>query len=339
MDKTEQIYDGIITNQLLSLRYDAGLRIDVASSIGRLADTIAGGIAIHEQLTPAESRRIIRDAKRQIDAAYSDIAQAQRNHMIEYASAEADAMAALFVKVDLVAEKIANIERIIDRAIIQGAPSAEWWSRQAVDFQRRFADSVRMGMAQGESTAQMTRRIVGTKALGYSDGIAKIARNNAEALVRTSVQAVGADTRMAFFEDNEGLIASYQQVSTLDGRTSTTCIVRDGLRWKSKSKQPIGHNVPYVATPIHWNCRSVHVPILRGETDLDGVNRASMDGQVPADTNFESFMKKKGAAFQDDVLGARASQLYRDGKISLTQLLDQRGNPLSATQLRQRYGV
>lgn len=339
MERSEQIFEGIVSNQMQSLRYDAGLRAEVLGTIDRLADTIAGGLAIHESLTPAESRMIIREAKREIDAAYSTISATQRAHMIEFAKAEQEAIAALFRKVDAVAEQIANIERIIDKAIIQGAPSAEWWARQAEDFRQRFTDTIRTGMAQGESTAQMARRVRGTKALKFKDGIAQIARNNAEALVRTSVQQVGADTRMAFFEDNEGLIAAYQHVSVLDGRTSTSCIVRDGLRWKARGKQPIGHNLPFSEMLLHWNCRRVLVPLLRGEKDLGDAKRASMDGQVSANTNFEDFMNNKGRDFQDDVLGVGKAKLWREGKISLTQLLDQRGNTLTLTELRQKYGV
>jgi hypothetical protein len=37
------------------------------------------------------------------------------------------------------------------------------------------------------------------------------------------------------------------------------------------------------------------------------------------------------------MLGKGRAELWRDGKITLQQLLDQRGNPLTLQQLRQRY--
>lgn len=65
--------------------------------------------------------------------------------------------------------------------------------------------------------------------------------------------------------------------------------------------------------------------------------RASIDGEVAADLTFDDFLKGKPKAFADEMLGKGKAELWRDGKITLQQLLDQRGNPLTLTQLRQRY--
>lgn len=61
--------------------------------------------------------------------------------------------------------------------------------------------------------------------------------------------------------------------------------------------------------------------------------RSSMDGQVPEDMTFKDFLDKKGKAFQDEVLGKGKAQLWRDGKITLQQLLDQTGNPIPLKEL------
>ena len=61
--------------------------------------------------------------------------------------------------------------------------------------------------------------------------------------------------------------------------------------------------------------------------------RSSMDGQVPEETTFKDFLDRKGEAFQDEVLGKGKAKLWRDGKITLQQLLDQSGNPIPLKEL------
>jgi hypothetical protein len=61
-----------------------------------------------------------------------------------------------------------------------------------------------------------------------------------------------------------------------------------------------------------------------------------MDGQVPEDITFGAWLDKKGVTFQDKLLGKKRAQLWRDGKITLTQLVDFRGNPLTLSQLEAR---
>lgn len=73
--------------------------------------------------------------------------------------------------------------------------------------------------------------------------------------------------------------------------------------------------------------------------DVDEVKstRASMDGQVPASLNFETWLKGKSKAFQDEKLGPGRADLWRRGVITLSDLLDQWGNPLSLAQLKSLY--
>lgn len=62
-----------------------------------------------------------------------------------------------------------------------------------------------------------------------------------------------------------------------------------------------------------------------------------MDGQVAASTTFEAFLERKGKAFQDEMLGKGRAQLWRDGTITLPQLLDLKGNPLTLAELKAKY--
>lgn len=56
------------------------------------------------------------------------------------------------------------LEKLVGDTLIKGASSADWWKRQALDTQFRFASQVRLGAAQGETTSQIVSRVLGKSA-------------------------------------------------------------------------------------------------------------------------------------------------------------------------------
>jgi hypothetical protein len=162
------------------------------------------------------------------------------------------------------------------------------------------------------------------------------------------MSAVTNEAALKSFQANNDVIKAVTQLSTLDNRTSDVCIAYSGQTWNLMTLEPImGSSLPYNGgPPRHFNCRSRLRPVTKTFKEL-GVDapeippgtRASMDGQVPADITFNQFLKKKPISFQDKLLGPKRAQLWRNGDINLTQLVDMRGNPLTITQLEQRIGL
>jgi hypothetical protein len=60
-----------------------------------------------------------------------------------------------------------------------------------------------------------------------------------------------------------------------------------------------------------------------------------MDGQVPESQNFEKWIAGKPDSYADEVFGKGRAELWRQGKISVRDMVDQRGNPLTLEQLRK----
>jgi SPP1 gp7 family putative phage head morphogenesis protein len=236
---------------------------------------------------------------------------------------------------------VQTMRSLVSDLLIQGAPSADWWSRQAGDTQFRFANAIRQGIAQGETNAQIVARI--RKGSGAMGPIVETSRRNAEALVRTSVQTVANATRLEVFKANDSVLAGVRQISTLDGRTSDTCIAYSGAEWDTDGNPINGTKLPFNGgPPRHWNCRSVLTPIVKplpGLPEFRPSERASADGPVRADVTFAEWLAGKSKGFQDDLLGSGRAQLWRDDKITLQQLLDQRGRPLTLEQLRAKYAA
>jgi len=125
-------------------------------------------------------------------------------------------------------------------ALIQGAPSSTWWARQDAKLTSSFNDQMVQGFLRGEGIGKLSQRV---------RSIMEVSRREADALARTSIQAVSADVRDQLIQDNSDIAKGYISVSTLDNKTTPICISLDGL----KCKQPVGHRKDFIPIPRHWN--------------------------------------------------------------------------------------
>lgn len=184
---------------------------------------------------------------------------------------------------------------------------------------RQIEGAIRNGFVEGETTQQIGRRIRGSRALRYKDGIIEVNRRQAEAWARTAVAHVANTARERTFQQNRDLIKSVQFIATLDGRTTIVCISYDGEEFEID----IGPR-----PPIHWSCRSTTSPVVKSWKEL-GINlkeapagtRASMNGQVPASMNYQKWLEKQSLKTQEEVLGKAKARLFREGT-PVTKFID-----------------
>lgn len=211
------------------------------------------------------------------------------------------------------------------------------WSRATRALVRR---EIQTGVAAGEPVAQMVRRLRGTRAGGFADGVLQTARHNAERIARTAVNHVSAHARQAVFEQNDDLIKGVQWVATLDSRTSQICASLDGQVFGVRSG---------LRPPAHPNCRSTVVPVLKSfkELGIPGLKnvgtgqrhaREILSGKVPETMTFGQWWKRLPRGKQDEIFGPGKAKLLRSGKITFGQLIDQRGRPLTLVQLEDLAG-
>lgn len=229
----------------------------------------------------------------------------------------------------------AVLQSLVSGIMIEGAPTAAWWSKLSGDTVFKFSNAVRQGIAQGETNEQIFKRV---------GEVTDLAERNSRALVHTSIMQVASDARKATIQANSDIYKGYRHVSTLDGHTSTWCLARSNLEW-DLNEEPIGHNLPFKPPPVHWSCRSVLTPVLRTYKEL-GIDihepemgtRSSAEGQIPANTTFDEFLKRRTVGEQDAQLGKGRAEMWRSGKLTLRQLVDNQGNPLTLEQLQAKYG-
>ncbi|MFZ6655927.1 phage minor head protein [Undibacterium sp. TJN19] len=234
------------------------------------------------------------------------------------------------------------LDKLAANTLIDGSPSKEWWSRQAGDVAFRFSAELRKGLAAGETNQQIVARIVGKDG---QPGVMPIARRNAATLVQTSVQAVASAARKETFSQFDDVIKGTRFLATLDSHTCEMCAVRDGLTWDLEGNGLDGNDLPYQETPLHMNCRCAETAVLKTFAEQgidlpelpDNRTRASTNGPVSSKLTFADWFKGRSVAEQNEQFGKGKAELYRQGKISMRDMLDQSGNPLTLEQLQAKH--
>jgi len=342
------IADLLIQNGINLLRFGAGVRGKVLAILQTMQVELTSRL-VSDDLTDASRSRaqaLLKETSQIIQAYYDKINGVMGIKLTGAANASAnaveDALSKSLVSVNVNMPTQTMLEAMASDTLIQGAPSALWWERQAGDTAFRFSNAVRQGLSQGETQSQIVARITGTRT---QSGVMTISRDSAARLVQSSVQTVTNTARRTTFAANTGVVEGLQQISTLDGKTSDICIAYSGATFDMNYEPTGDTTLPYNGgCPRHWGCRSVEVPILKSNADL-GIDlpefpastRASNNGQVAANMTMQQFLTGKSDAFQNELLGPGRAQLWRDGTITLQQLLDQSGNPLTLAELTAKY--
>ena len=196
----------------------------------------------------------------------------------------------------------------------------------ALGSSARVTEAIQLGMTEGETVKQMTRRI-----LEELD----VTRSQAESIARTAAMHVGNQAREALYDANRDLVKGYQRVETLDADTCIVCGADDGHVYGMDEARP--------SLPAHPRCRGIYVPVLKSWREI-GINRdeipastrASMDGQVAENETFEDRLKRLTPVKQDTILGPSRGKLYRGGLPLKDMVDDGRLVPLAELGKRKR---
>ena len=227
------------------------------------------------------------------------------------------------------------IKALASDKIIFGSSATEWWGKQAADVAFRFKGAVRQGMILGETNSQIVRRV---------KQVMTIATRNARTLVQTSVASVANNARQRVFEKNDDLIKGYKWITALDSLVCPLCMARSDKEWTFDQK-PIGHSIGFSVPGIYFNDRCVLTAITKYFKELGFPNivepkpgqRASIYGPVSDKTTFKSFLDSKSTEWQNEALGKGRAELYRSGIITLENLINGEGRPLTVQQRKAKY--
>ena len=239
------------------------------------------------------------------------------------------------IVLDMVTVAPATLFAAVESKPLQGKLIKEWIDKLDQDSYTRIQDAVRMGLVEGQSYNDVVKRITGTKALQYTDGVMALNKRQTQALVSTAMAHATNTASTEYILANQDIFSGVQWVSTLDRKTSNLCKANDG-KIISIEEVKKGALLP----PAHIRCRSGKVSVLKswqalGIKNPDGRTRASMDGQVAQTETYQTWLKKKPEAFQDEVLGKARADLYRAG-MPLDRFVDASGHTYTLDELKKK---
>ncbi len=361
MALSDKVYGDFIAHDVNLQRLQAGQRQLLLKELKKVEEQIVAKIQkqVGESFTKARQQALLKQVRDTIQSGYRTIWKTHEGEALEMARYEAEAIPRLvnrIVKVPILSVGVPEsvIDSLLKDNVVLGAPLKAIWAQEAGSLNQAFISAMRQGVLAGETTDELVRRVRGTAALNYKDGIMDPRRRAVEMRVRTSAQSILNDAALETFNANDDVIKGYQLQVVLDNRTSEICMARSGFAWNTDGSPMEGTDTDEDfpgPPPYHPNCRSRLVPIpkswgeLTGDRTLDKKisralknlpegTQASMDGQVAKSLTYEDWLETKSERFQEETLGPGKYRLWKSGKISLRDLIDQRGNPLTLKQLK-----
>ena len=194
----------------------------------------------------------------------------------------------------------------IGKQLIESRTAEEWFSGTASADVMRINDMVREGVRSGWTIQEMTRRIVGTKANNYTDGILDTSRRHAETMARTICSGIANNAKNQFYQENDDVVIGVEWLDTLDSRTCARCGGLSRKRWKTKEPHPV--------PPAHHNCRCVLIPVTE-LTDLgDDAFRPAANADFDAEAKELYETKYPGKKYEDLAPSTRKKYFYEAQK-------------------------
>lgn len=234
----DQILDAEVHHNVDLQRYSKGL---VTRIIGVLNRADADLVQQLERTAPEKrdtwtfkrKQRLLDGLRRINRNAYSMTGKALTKELLGLAPQEAAFAArtiqnAVPIELDMILPTRELLRSVVESQPFRGKIMKEWFTELEQGRFRRMKDAINIGIVEGETVDQMVRRLVGSRANNFRDGILDISRRDATTVVRTAVNHVTTRAKETTYQENDDLIKGVQWLSTLDSHTTPICRTRDG---------------------------------------------------------------------------------------------------------------
>lgn len=214
-----------------------------------------------------------------------------------------------------------HAEQIVGK-IAQQAGTQITWNQAPIDLLQTFTGQVtkdsplyKMLAIKGEDVAKKTTNaiLVGMAAGQPAAVVARAIRKEfatvltqAMVIARTEINRAYRETTRAIYQQNPDVITGYIRKSARTAKTCAACWAMDGAEFRLD--QPLGD---------HPNGRCFMIPKVRG---------AENDPLYHEKSGEEAF-KAQPAAVQRKVLGTVKYELYKEGKLQLSELIEEHHSP------------
>jgi SPP1 gp7 family putative phage head morphogenesis protein len=334
MALSDDILDATVRHSIYLERHKASVIRQIVGMVADVNDEVIAQIikAKIESLTRRQLDQLLTNMRRTIKEGYSPVVEVLDEEVRQLGAQEArfqKRMLESTIPVRLTFD-VPSDEQIYAAATarpFEGRLLKEWYAGLSDGAFRRVRDTVRMGYVDGKTTDEIVREIRGTR---NQPGVIQQSKRGAEAAVRTALAHTANVAKGEVYKKNRSKIKGVEWVSTLDGRTSAICRGFDGKVFPvDEGPRP----------PAHVACRSTTIPVIKTARELGlnltGQTRASMNGQVSAELNYDKWLRRQPREFQLDVLGPTKTKLFLAG-LPMDRFIDRDGAELTLKQIEER---
>ena len=238
------LLDRAVDHAIDELRFERGVVYRMIAVLNRADARLSAQLAEALLQLDAESFTVQRleallvSVRETNAAAYAAVFDALEPALRDLAEAEAQAQAAQLRAAVPPAVQLrfpiagVSVEQVYAAALsrpFQGRLLREWAADLAESRLRQVREAVRAGYVAGETTADIIRKVRGTKALRYEDGILARPRRELATVVQTALSHTAQTARSVSYAANADIIKALRWVSTLDSRTSPQCFPESTL--------------------------------------------------------------------------------------------------------------
>lgn len=179
-------------------------------------------------------------------------------------------------------------------ALSEGSPVMNRLRQLAPKARETVKDALMQAVAQGLNPRQTAKEM--RNALGGN-------LTRALTIARTEQTRAYREASRTTYQQNSDVVSGWQWTASKSSRTCLNCLSRDGKIWPLE--KPL---------PAHPNCRCVMVPVL-------------IDHPLPKRQTGAQWFESQPAETKRAMMGNRAFELYRQGKIKLSDFEGEKETP------------
>jgi len=332
MNANETLRDAYILRGILTERVANNSASKIKREYKKILDDLIKQIKSYDEINIKSMNKLIKELRDRIKPNLTLATDLQELALSEASFVQSTINASATIEILKKLPKDSTLLRIANAPIYQGSTVLEAFSLENEKLKQRVASQIRLAVMNGESIPEINKRLQTAIGATY---------NEAEKIARTATSGLVNRVRDEVYKENEDIFKGYQWVATLDGSTRVEHFIRDGLQW-DLNHNPIGHDLKWEEVPFGYNCRCIIIPILKSYKELGlntkeitGLTRSSLDGSVPQKQTATKWFETKGSEFQEKFLGKGRYELFKDGKITLRDLIDKNGEILTIKELEK----
>lgn len=337
MNTNDEILDLLLKRDLLLQRVSNGLSKEIASQYIKMIDEAINSLG-KVDISLINMNKIIKEINSNIGLDYASVEDNFNEVAITEASFIPKAINGI-VAVDIMNKTLPDslVNKIVKNSILSdGYTIKEGFEKLDTRLQETFQNQIRLGVLNGSTTQEIIKNL--------KPYITDLTDNKIRTLVKTSLSTVVNNTRLDTYKENEEIFKGLQWNATLDSRVRIEHLLLDSAEWdfKGKGLNAKGRKYKFRNAPDGYNCRCILFPITKSYRelglDIDEIpvgTRSSMNGYVPANLTATDWFEKQGKTFQKEYLGEKRYLLFKEGKITLSDLVSQKGSILTIEELHK----